>query len=171
MRIRCVGIDPSLTGLAIWTSNGDVGEFSSENFGPKATDRLQRYEALTTEVLDVLWPHEPELIVIEANQGLIKGNAIQLVEFSWYLKSRLLQTFTDCRLIEVPPTSLKKWVTGSGSADKAAVSSFLSAKYGEVLETNNQADAFGLLQFGRGLLGDIGTTKAQKAVYAKLELL
>lgn len=167
--MEVVGIDPSLTGCAVWTSEGQVGEFGSEPFGPDVASRHARYEAVTRELAQLL-PKVPFLVVVEGNQGRIQGAGISLVEFSWHLKRWLHSAYDTLRLIEVPPTSLKMWAAGKGNADKVAVASSLTKRYGEEFETNNIADAYALMMFGMGLLGTIETTKQQRAVYAKLGL-
>ena len=165
---RVVGIDPSLTGLAVSTA-GALAEFKSEaKDWPDHTPvgRWERFSNLVSEVLEVVG-EDPELIVIEGNQGRVQGPAIQLIEFAWHLKAALLAEYDSVRLIEVPPNTLKKWACGKGNADKSFVASALTRKYGVVFETNNMSDAYALLKFGEGLLGLETVTKAQEEIYIK----
>lgn len=172
--MKVIGIDPSLTGCAIWTSYGDVAEFKSDNsWGTDAAGRRLRYMALCSElegVIDLNSMHLQALFVVEANQGKVQGAAIQLVEFSWHLKDWLLDCYPMSRLVEVPPTSLKSWAAGKGNADKVAVASALTKRYGQEFDTNNQADAFALMKFGEGLLGRLDLIQKQREVYQKLGL-
>jgi hypothetical protein len=172
--MKVVGIDPSLTGCAIWTSDGGAGEFKSDtSFGADVRGRWDRYAAICSGLEGVIDDGTTDLqalFVVEGNQGRIMGAGINLIEFSWHLKAWLADCYPVSRIIEVPPTSLKQWVAGKGNADKVAVASALTKRYGEEFATNNQADAFGLLKFGEGLLGRIETTKAQRAIYEKLKL-
>lgn len=166
-----VGIDPSLTGCAVWTSDGAMVELCSDtSWGPTAAGRKGRYDAICDEILDLVGKAVPTMLVIEGNQGKVQGAGISLVEFSWHLKNWCLDRWPDARLVEVPPTSLKKWATGRGSGDKVAMASALTKRYGEEFQTNNLADAFALMMFGRGLQGHTKVNADQKAVYKKLGL-
>lgn len=53
--------------------------------------------------------------------------------------------------IEVAPTSLKKFVTGSGRAEKADMLYAVAVNFGVQLTDHNMADAFGLAKIGVAL--------------------
>lgn len=50
--------------------------------------------------------------------------------------------------MEVEPTTLKKYITGKGSADKALVPMFINKRFGSVPQGNDEADAIGCAFFG-----------------------
>jgi len=100
----------------------------------------------------------------------MKGNAISLVEVGWHLRSGLMERFPKATLIEVPPTSLKKFVTGKGNVDKVAVATTLSKRYDVDFASDNMADAFGLMKFGSVLLGQEKPLAYQTEVFQKLGL-
>jgi crossover junction endodeoxyribonuclease RuvC len=79
------------------------------------------------------------------------ASVVSLGEFGGILRM-YASGIADCT-VEVPPTVLKKFITGKGNAKKLDVVSSLSAKYAMTFKSDNQADAFGLAQLGRAVLG------------------
>lgn len=57
---------------------------------------------------------------------------------------RLLLMDLGVPFIVVPPTTLKKWTTGSGTADKIAMAVSTFAEWGLKFDDDNQCDAFNL---------------------------
>jgi crossover junction endodeoxyribonuclease RuvC len=150
-----LAVDPSLTGLAVvyLTEDGrdSYMEFSSK---PDKTleGRLKRYNKLANNVVDIIKITVPKLCLIEGYAFGAKGaSVVTLGEFGGILRDRICG-FADAT-IEVPPTTLKKFITGKGNCKKLDVVSALSAKYGIAFKTDNHADAFGLAQLGRAVLG------------------
>ena len=72
-------------------------------------------------------------------------------------------SYSKC-LVEVPPTTLKKFISGKGNAGKAEIVSTLSSKFGMAFKTDNAADAYGLAQLGLASQGwqDFKLTKKQE---------
>lgn len=72
-------------------------------------------------------------------------------------------------ILEVPPTSLKKWATGKGNAKKVQVVTALVKRYGCEYATDDEYDAFALARMAAQVIGwDEPVTINQKAVIEKL---
>jgi len=90
---------------------------------------------------------EVSLIVIEDYaMGVRGGRSFSIGELGGIIKSDLLEK--DYKVILIPPTVLKKFITGSGKAEKSTMSMNLYKKYGIELTNNNEVDACCLSMFG-----------------------
>ena len=160
-----VAIDASLTGLAV-VSAKEPGIFEYTEFTSKPSKTLSgpmdRYKKLSDSVWVIISKNNPELILIEGYAYGAKGSSVVTMgEFGGVLRYFLLQH--GAPVVEVPPTTLKKYITGRGNASKLEVTSKLSSKYQMVFKTDNHADAFGLAQMGRCVLGFLDmTNKAER---------
>lgn len=158
-----VGIDPSLTGTAICVlrSGYETPHYCATLPSAKKdfSSQLSRYvkvSELVINVLDEYIDKEDEidyLICLEGYSFGSRGAAVfSLAEFGGILRKALADTFTE--YFEVPPTVLKKFVTGKGNANKAVMLEKTYRKFGvgsELLADDNQVDAFGLAQFAKGI--------------------
>lgn len=165
-----VGIDPSLSAL---TLSFDVQEgFVTLESKPIRSEtprcRLARYETHADEMIDqILARGEPDLALIEGYSMNSQQGMWKLAEHGACLRQALLDR--GWYLLEVAPTMLKKFATGKGNAKKAAVVSALSARYGVTFKTDDEADAFGLMQIGRAYFGSAEpANQHQREVIAKL---
>lgn len=70
----------------------------------------------------------------------------------------------------VAPTSLKKFVTGSGDSDKEAMAIWVKRKWGVSLEQDDMCDAFGLAQVARSVYLGKGETRSELEVVKKLNV-
>jgi crossover junction endodeoxyribonuclease RuvC len=71
----------------------------------------------------------------------------------------------------VAPTTLKKFVTGSGKGEKSMMILHVYKRWGVEPTNDNEADAIGLLQIGRMMMGGSGVkySKAQLEVKKVLD--
>lgn len=73
-----------------------------------------------------------------------KGSRVYtLGELGGYLRLQLLRTYKT-PLLEVPPSTFKKFFTGHGGADKSKVVETLRDKYQLIITNHDEADAAGL---------------------------
>lgn len=171
MRIS-VGIDPSLTvtAVALWPQD-IVTLHTSPPKGPQLNSRIDRYCDLTASVLDELRLPVDDAIEVACIEGYsmhAMGSAVSsLIEYGWELRRML---YRHARLVvEVPPTSLKKFVTGKGNADKLLMATTIQSRYGKVFSSYDEYDAFGLAQIAACLAGIVEPTNdAQRDVLTKL---
>lgn len=162
--MNIVAIDPSLTGTAIasgcWADEIQVWRFSSKKIGDSLVDRFDRYTLLANRIVTKVVACSPHAILLE---GYSYGsmNAHQpIYEFGACLRLNLLDV--GCQVIEVPPTSLKKFVTGKGNAGKEQMAAFAAKRWGVAFHSNDETDAFGLCMMGLVAFGVANGTVADK---------
>ena len=149
MRKRCVvGIDPSLTGFAMVAmyENGTTVEKELSTKAPKVrslSNRMKRIDYLTDAAEEFVREHVCELCVIEAYAFGAKGRSVfDLAELGGLLRSKVIG-YPDST-VEVSPTTLKRFLTGRGNANKMDVMQKLVRRFDREFKTDNIADAFGL---------------------------
>lgn len=149
--MNAIGIDPSLTGLAVCVLNGEQPHEAT--FGSKAGEfktlgaRISRFRGQVNSLSDWLRKHAPGegVVCLEGYSfGSKNTKAHQTGEFGMYLRCKLLMD--GYLVVEVPPKNLKQFATGKGNGAKAPVVSALAKRYDREFESDDQADAFGLAQ-------------------------
>lgn len=155
MKATVVGINPSLTGCAVavfhaGAVDAEIFEHGSKPVGKSIRARARRYEALAAQVV----AHVPEgaVVFLEGYAFNKHHSSEALAEFGWALRVALLERHPRA-VVEVPNSTVKKFAAGKGNANKAAVGSKLTKRFGVVFSTDNEADAFGLAVLGRAVLG------------------
>lgn len=167
-----LGIDPSLTGfaLAFGTRTGkkhEILELSSKSRGQELTNRLRRYDEFVLRIQEEITERGPELILIEGYSYASRGSVISLGEFGILVRQSLFEV-TD-NVLEVAPSLLKKFATGKGNAGKSQMVSEITRRYDVTFKTDNEADAFALMQMARIVHGwSKCETKFQEEAVAKL---
>jgi crossover junction endodeoxyribonuclease RuvC len=153
-----MAIDPSLSGFAVATWRwGDeevtLEEHSSKPIGKAATaaQRRERYLALIAKAEVHARKNTVKMVVVEGYAYAASNSGVQAGELGMLLRDRLIPLVDE--LVEVPPNVLKKFATGKGNSSKAAMVSTLASKHGIQFDTDNQADAFALLQVAKILAG------------------
>lgn len=165
-----VGIDPSLSGFAVSICIGDGEPQVFERSSKPATEasirsRIARYRGLIDWAVDLIGSRV-KVIAVEGYAFNAHSNAVTAGEMGSLLRQSLL----DCTalLVEVPPTSLKKFVTGKGQGDKVAVATTLTRKTGRSFNSDNESDAFALMLIAQTLGGARDATAAERDALKKL---
>ncbi len=114
-----------------------------------AGDTLKRWEDILLPIL--AWAMEANTVLIEgyafsANMAYSRATT----EMGGILRYHLRKI--GHIPIEIAPASLKKFVTGSGRADKSQILAILHAE-GLPIDDHNMADAYGLARLGMALVG------------------
>lgn len=134
-----VGIDQSVvcTSFAILV-NGEmiVKRFKTDLRGPKLLKYL--YEGVWAELLNC----KPTGVAIEGYAFGGKGKVYTLGEVGGVIRLAAQQLETP--LIQVPPTTLKKYISGTGKATKDIMIKEIYKNYDLDFNDNNDADAAGL---------------------------
>lgn len=135
-----VGIDQSLTGFAVCAIDAD-GNWAAQVWKPetRGSERLAQIRSKLLEYLD-------ELDVIDVAMEaaiVVSRNGTVLGELAGVVKEVLFTVF-DRPPMAVPPTTLKKYVTGSGNASKSVIMMSLLKRYGVEIPDDNAADAYAL---------------------------
>jgi len=172
--IISLGLDLSLvgTGVAI-LRNGKLVKrelIKSKPAGDKPIDELKRIRRIVEQLEFIVSENEPDVAVIEG-LAFMARNSTALVQLSAlnYMTRAMLADY-NIPFIIVAPTSLKKFITGSGASKKDVMLIETYKRYGVSMLDDNVCDAFGLAQVGLALLG--GNSKAtNKTQLEVLELL
>lgn len=156
-----VGLDLSLThtGYAIVKDDGTVlasGVIKSKPVGDKPLAETQRIVKIAEDVMekiDELLPGvDPNLVVIEGLAFGARGTSLVQLAGLNYLTRILLAEF-EWKFIIVQATTLKKFITQRGNAEKDLMMMSIFKDYGFESQDNNQGDAYGLSVCGLAVLG------------------
>lgn len=155
-----VGLDLSLvkSGYAIINDKGEViasGLVKSSPSGDKPLEETRRIVKIAEDLvqkIDEYCPENPALVVIEGLAFMAQGTSLVQLAGLNYLTRILLAEFKWPFMI-VAPTSLKKFITGSGKGDKDLIMMSLFKNYGFEARDNNEADAYSLAICGMAALG------------------
>lgn len=149
-----MAVDPSLVGCAFASSDGnDLYECELSSKPAKSIEAtLTRFRELAAPLVAEAASKRPTLLIVEGQSFGSKGGAsFDRAGFRWVLFDHVAPHVGQ--IIEVPPSTLKKHACGKGNGDKSAVISALAHRYQRSFSSDNEADAFGLLQIGLQLLG------------------
>jgi Holliday junction resolvasome RuvABC endonuclease subunit len=153
-----IGIDQSLTGFAVAAvSTSDPSQYEIHVFSSKLTG-VRRLSELTGKLIQLIESYEDDhgcRIVDTAMEGtvLMSPSALKLGELAGAVKIALYEFFhftEPTRLVhspfplQVPPSTLKKYVTGKGNAKKQEMLLSVYKRWGVDLSDDNAADAYGL---------------------------
>jgi Holliday junction resolvasome RuvABC endonuclease subunit len=155
-----IGIDPSLSGTAvcILDQNATVRmhRFTSKPaFG--VSNRIRRYAGLVADVctiLDSLQGAPVASILIEGYAFGAMQKAHELGEYGGLLRRAILRRFPEEGILrEVPPTTLKQFVSGAGNCPKDQMGAHVAKRWGEVFRNNDEVDAFALAKLALCVAG------------------
>jgi Holliday junction resolvasome RuvABC endonuclease subunit len=149
---RVIGLDQSYTGFGYCVD----GESKKKAFpATKFADPIARLDAVRTWIEDWLTAQRDhssvDLVVMEGYANGAKFGRELAGELGGVVKLAVVDCLGMSPLI-VPPTSLKKFVAGSGNAKKNTMIAHVYKKWGVMFSDDNQADAFALERFGHGYL-------------------
>jgi crossover junction endodeoxyribonuclease RuvC len=139
------GIDPSTcTGMALVGEEEDRGKTIEL---PKERGFL-RLQLIATNVAETLHTWNPAFVAME-DYAYVKNiqSFVTLVEVGTVIRMTLHQM--GLPWVEVPPTVLKKWVTGRGHAKKEDMAQFVKHRWGFQSVSHDIVDAFALAQMAQ----------------------
>lgn len=153
---RILGLDLSLTGTG-WCLWGC--EYQHDE-GLIDTDKmlgLARMDHILSSIMEKLETHPTDqgpgntLVVMEDFSFGSKGSSLfQIAGLGYIVRYRLWSQ--GINFILVPPTVLKKFVTGTGNSDKSVMLKETYKRWGADINDDNICDAYGLARIGRALL-------------------
>lgn len=151
-----LGLDLSLTGTGvILLKNGKiVGQkcIKSKPVGDKPLDELKRIMKIVEDIEMCLTAWTVDIAVIE-NMAFGVRNATsltQLAGLNYFVRAMLWSRGT--KFVLVAPTTLKKFITGSGASKKDVMLMETYKRYKVTILNDNENDAFGLAKIGEILL-------------------
>lgn len=167
--MKIIGIDPSLTSTGVVVLvNGKIKDKYLVETKPTNNyyDEIRRLIKISESFsLD----GKIDLVVVEGiAYGIKKASALaQLCGLNYLIRKRLIEA--EIPFVIVAPTTLKKFITGNGTAAKEELMLDVLKRFGVTLRDNNLCDAYGLAMIGYTLKkNNPKVTKFQKEV---LELL
>ena len=154
--MRVAGLDVSTRQIGYAPATEDEFLFSvSSRFGAKENIRRLDDLAAQFERLVRTHPPRPDVVVIEdyslgmgKNTGIL--SKIRLGEIGGTIRRDLFRL--DIAIVEVRPTTLKRFATGRGNADKAAMVAE-ARRRGAIVRNDDEADAWHLRRMGRAAYG------------------
>lgn len=165
-----VGLDLSLTGAGVAVAHspdaaewGDEDRFQVHTFGRAGKNdetldqRIDRIDTMVDQIGSVLaslmqWP--TIAVVEQPSYGSNSGKQHDRSGLWWMVVRRVARTYA-IPVVEVAPTKVKMYATGSGAAGKDEVITSVVRRYLDAPVTNNnEADAFVLAAIGLRLLGE-----------------
>lgn len=155
MSVTVLGLDLSLAGTGVATRAGTWRHVTKGKRGDGYPERITRIRQVRAWVTATLTDVAPSLVVIEAMVPT-PTQLLSLIDRAklWWDVVEFCGEHTIA-VAFIPPTSVKKYATGSGSARK---SDLIAACYKRLPslapDDDNEADAAWLLAMGCAFLGD-----------------
>lgn len=143
---KVAGIDLSLTSTgisAVDLSNGEMKLTRICSTGKKTdtlVQQIERHNELSRRIVDSVLEHTPELVGIEGMRfgSRQDSSAMRRAGVWWQVVNALYAH--GIPIVEVPPTTVKKWATGKGNAGKDMVMIAAAKRWDQVTQ-NDEADA------------------------------
>lgn len=123
------------------------------NKGKKTLERITgpaRLSAIKKQLSNLI--NTEDLVIIEGYAFGARGSSgISLGELGGVIRTWLYES--GVRYIEIPPTQIKKFITGSGNAPKETMLKEVYKRYNFDTNDNNLADAYCIGEVGLALVG------------------
>jgi Holliday junction resolvasome RuvABC endonuclease subunit len=151
--MKVVGLDLSMTstGVAIIESGRRMPELCkvrSHSAGEGYPQDAVRFHQLRADLMAVI-PKDADLVVMEGPAFGAKGNRIVQMFWLWGKIYDCLFLARKMPVVVVPPSTVKKFSTDKGNADKIAVALAVSRMWpGLNLTSDDEADALALASMG-----------------------
>jgi hypothetical protein len=171
------GIDLSLTGTAlvsVFPESGDISQQESQiGYSLK---RGAPWWQRTRRVRDIVDALEERLAFKDAHSMILfEGPALGARGPTMFNIGEMMNEFQrrvvdwpSREIVEVNPSTLKKFVTGKGNANKELIAAHVTKRWDHIFSDNNLTDAFGLCQIGRALLGHLEMPKVHMTSLQKV---
>jgi Holliday junction resolvasome RuvABC endonuclease subunit len=155
--MKVMGIDQSLNGTAVCIVDNDILVDFCVIRTDKFKDVFSRTLTIALKICEVYENHKPDVVHIEGLAFAMRGNATRdLAGLLFTVVNVMALRHPEARLILVPPTTLKKYATGSGKAKKEdmiaclpedVMKRFTDAKYKKTTGLADLADSYHLAKY------------------------
>jgi crossover junction endodeoxyribonuclease RuvC len=147
-----VGLDASLTGSGLVVLDNKTSNIVYVNTFRNKLDGTTRLAYLKTEICSVIQEYASKKypVFIEGYAFSFRGCDFKLAELGGILRLAINENL-GMEYQEIPPTTLKMFITGKGNAAKNIMLEQVFRKFhigSEVLKDDNQVDAYALAKFG-----------------------
>lgn len=148
---RYLGLDPSLTATGYCLTDVDGTLLSKGTIKTGTRRGYPRMQYIRDQVLDLL--SFPTVAMLEGyamgTHAVKFGQGMTLAELHGILRLALYEHVPGVVAASVPPSSLKKYATGSGVAKKDTMITRAAVLYGTEPKDDNEADAMHLARMAR----------------------
>ena len=175
--VNVLGIDPSMTSTGLVLLNGSKGLPVTERVvktvktDPKKNTMHERRMIICDAIIDILNAWRPERVVIEG-YGLNArnmGTVVNLVELGGLIRYYLIRY--GYAYLEPSPSSLKKFTTGKGNGDKAAIMMHVLKRWKFEAASHDIADAYALAMMGLAHADTVTMTLDQRKIIESLAVV
>lgn len=139
-----MGIDPSTYTGVVVLKGGELATAKVVTF-PDA-EGIKRLQLIATSVWSLVEEYQPDQVFIEGYAYGNKFSLVLMVEIGTVIRYSLYQQGRSWW--NVPPTQLKKWVTGKGTAKKKDMATFVKNRWGFTSPSDDVVDAYALARLG-----------------------
>ena len=144
--MRVMGVDIStFVGCAIVDSDNPTEIIGTCIHFPKYTG-WKRLQSIANEFSRIILVWNPDRIWVEGYAMYRPSSAVTVVSCGTVVRQVMYQQGRHWK--EVPPTSLKKWTTGKGSATKGDMAKAVYTRWGYKSRSDDIVDAVSLAQLG-----------------------
>jgi len=159
-----IGIDPSLTstGICVMNEQGVIVESVAIQPDNKGPERLALFRG-SFRLITSKYHGQNANAFIEGYAFGANNQREALGELGGVMR---LSLYDDgIGMVIIPPTVVKQYITGKGTADKIAMAIAVLKQYGHDFPTTDQTDAFALAEIGRAYYGMVpGLTKFREEI-------
>jgi len=143
--MKILGVDGSLTssGLCVLDDTKVIDTNTIPTYDLRGVSRLVYIKKIIRGYLEA---HKPDVVVVEGPAMGVKGGRVfDMGEMYGLIKMESCRVCKD--VIQVAPTSMKKFITGKGNAKKPQIRDALLTKWDIDIDQEDIADATGLALF------------------------
>jgi Holliday junction resolvasome RuvABC endonuclease subunit len=142
--VLCLDLSLSNTGVSLFKENGELELCFSIPTEAKikgvSITHGERLKLIASKLLELRAKHEITVLVIE--NGFTRHNVSTQILYK--LRGVVEYLFVDCELFTYAPTTIKKIITGKGTAKKEELLEVLERKFNIKFENTDQSDSFAL---------------------------
>jgi Holliday junction resolvasome RuvABC endonuclease subunit len=170
--VRVLAYDLSLTATGVAYPDGTTATYRPPPPSKGATWREQagRLGELEHRITTDLTVYVPDVVAIEGFSYGSKGSSVdQIYGLGWLVRMAVLESGLPLAII--PPSSVKKYATGSGNAKKPDMRMALYQRYQRDIKDDNECDAVWMWLMTRAAYGAEKSSmpKAQLEALKKIE--
>ena len=164
-----LGLDLSLTETGIYISNWkETNPVSEVLKPPKSLNKFTRLAWYESQFEEFKSRYNVSYCAVEGYaMGIRTGMVFNIGEQGGIARMVLQKGFIET--IIVPPTTLKRFVTGKGNSKKNEMMLGVFKKWGKEFSNDNKADAYALYQFARMYFFKEKLTKLEEDLVKKVD--
>ena len=151
-----VGLDLSFrgTGLSVLSESSDILSQKLISSSPKECIE-QRIISISNEIFNEIRKLGLFIVCIEGLSFSSSGQAtLDLAGLHFYIRLLMYQNYPSEKFYVIPPTTLKKYVTGTGRCQKNLMLLKTYKKFGVEFTDDNLCDSYCLAQYAKNNYGD-----------------